>query len=571
MTFQGDPFRTLGVVPGASLNEIKSAYRRLVKQFHPDAAGERALSRFLSIQAAYEQLVDGEGRLRARAPGGTPSGTAGWQSDARSRASREAWRARRASWGGAGGPSSGDPRQRPGGSTPGSSGRSAGTGSAPGRGERQAGGDRSGRERRRDRSGGTRGPRKATPGSTTYDEAHEGSRDPEWEGATWYGASSGTYWTINPREYADPRKHGPEYQARARRAGAAEPGGAAGSTGADRDGPAGPRGAAWPGGATGAGAEASSRPPSGAPTGPGAGAPGRSPRTSPGSPPASGTGATPEQPPETESTEAEARWRWSGEARSSTTGDPRDWAATGWSYRSGEAPAGAAGPASSPGGARPGSPPGGAGAGPRRAETGSPPWSGHAAAGPSRGRGAARSDRERSAAHERPAQPPPSLPDLEAVARRAAPDRLLAAASGRDLRTRFVIALLAWPPAGFAVATLVAGLLGCGDLAPVCPAPLSLVPLLVQPLVLAGLMAVPLLAAASAFASLVALGVAVVLAVLLSIAGGTYEPRASGLVLGVGVAVAYAVALVFGLVLARRGPAAAARRSDGAPGDPGGE
>ena len=29
---------------------------------------------------------------------------------------------------------------------------------------------------------------------------------------------SGTYWTINPREYADPRKHGPEYLARARRA-----------------------------------------------------------------------------------------------------------------------------------------------------------------------------------------------------------------------------------------------------------------------------------------------------------------------------------------------------------------
>jgi hypothetical protein len=30
--------------------------------------------------------------------------------------------------------------------------------------------------------------------------------------------TTGTYWTINPREYADPRKHGPEYQERARRA-----------------------------------------------------------------------------------------------------------------------------------------------------------------------------------------------------------------------------------------------------------------------------------------------------------------------------------------------------------------
>ena len=64
MTFQGDPYRTLGIAPGASLNEIRSAYRRLAKQYHPDAAGERALPRFLAIQAAYERLVDGEGRLR---------------------------------------------------------------------------------------------------------------------------------------------------------------------------------------------------------------------------------------------------------------------------------------------------------------------------------------------------------------------------------------------------------------------------------------------------------------------------------------------------------------------------
>ena len=39
---------------------------------------------------------------------------------------------------------------------------------------------------------------------------------PTGAGASWYGTTSGTYWTINPKEYADPRKHGPEYQARAR-------------------------------------------------------------------------------------------------------------------------------------------------------------------------------------------------------------------------------------------------------------------------------------------------------------------------------------------------------------------
>ena len=41
--------------------------------------------------------------------------------------------------------------------------------------------------------------------------------EPEWEGASWYGGSSGTYWTLNPKEFADPRKHGPEYLARGRR------------------------------------------------------------------------------------------------------------------------------------------------------------------------------------------------------------------------------------------------------------------------------------------------------------------------------------------------------------------
>jgi hypothetical protein len=69
-------------------------------------------------------------------------------------------------------------------------------------------------------------------GSTSYDEARD-ANDPTWSGASWYGPSSGEYWIINPREYADPRRHGPEYQSRARRPLPGEAvGGAAGVTAA---------------------------------------------------------------------------------------------------------------------------------------------------------------------------------------------------------------------------------------------------------------------------------------------------------------------------------------------------
>jgi hypothetical protein len=65
-----DPYRTLGLEPGASSEELHDAYRRLVKQHHPDRNGGSAEStrRFQEIQAAYEQI----GRLRAERPGPMP-------------------------------------------------------------------------------------------------------------------------------------------------------------------------------------------------------------------------------------------------------------------------------------------------------------------------------------------------------------------------------------------------------------------------------------------------------------------------------------------------------------------
>ncbi len=220
MTPQPDPYRTLGLAPGASVNEIRSAYRRLAKQYHPDAAGDRTLPRFLAIQAAYERLVDGEGLLRTRA---SPSAGEPWRADpARARASRDAWRARRSSPPGGAGPAAAGTSSREGETAGAAEGSRPGGGGA---GASQPGADTSGRRAggagsaSRGRGGAVpRGVRKARPGSTSYDEAAAAPLDPDWDGGAWYGPSSGTFWTLNPREYADPRKHGPEYQARARRA-----------------------------------------------------------------------------------------------------------------------------------------------------------------------------------------------------------------------------------------------------------------------------------------------------------------------------------------------------------------
>ncbi|HLY15561.1 MAG TPA: J domain-containing protein, partial [Candidatus Limnocylindrales bacterium] len=218
MTPAGDPYRTLGLDPGATPTEIKRAYRRLAKAYHPDSAGERALPRFLAIQAAYERLMAGQGGTRAPGAAGPARRSTGqaspeppptsrpWSADAeRARATRDAFRKRSTRTGprpGSAGPAAGGTGS---GSTAGSTAGSGGpAGGSP------SGGPRPGRASRRGRP-------KATIGSTSYDGAEGEPFEPGWSGAGWYGAASGTYWTINPKEFADPRKHGPEYLARARR------------------------------------------------------------------------------------------------------------------------------------------------------------------------------------------------------------------------------------------------------------------------------------------------------------------------------------------------------------------
>ncbi|XP_068636713.1 uncharacterized protein [Aristolochia californica] len=69
-TSEKSPFETLELGRDADDEQIKSAYRRLAKYYHPDVydgrgtleEGETAEARFIKIQAAYELLIDEEKR-----------------------------------------------------------------------------------------------------------------------------------------------------------------------------------------------------------------------------------------------------------------------------------------------------------------------------------------------------------------------------------------------------------------------------------------------------------------------------------------------------------------------------
>lgn len=57
-----NPYEILGVDPSASDEEIKKAYRRLSRKYHPDANinnpnKDQAEAKFKEIQAAYTQIM----------------------------------------------------------------------------------------------------------------------------------------------------------------------------------------------------------------------------------------------------------------------------------------------------------------------------------------------------------------------------------------------------------------------------------------------------------------------------------------------------------------------------------
>src|SRR5579871_507299 len=61
-----DPYQTLGVTRGASEKDVKSAYRKLAKELHPDRNKDnpKASERFSEVTRAYDLLSDKDKRAR---------------------------------------------------------------------------------------------------------------------------------------------------------------------------------------------------------------------------------------------------------------------------------------------------------------------------------------------------------------------------------------------------------------------------------------------------------------------------------------------------------------------------
>ena len=73
-----DPYKVLGLGSDASDEDVKRAYRRLAKKYHPDLnpGDQEAARRMQEVNAAYEQIKNPE-KFRGQNPGGGSYGSSG--------------------------------------------------------------------------------------------------------------------------------------------------------------------------------------------------------------------------------------------------------------------------------------------------------------------------------------------------------------------------------------------------------------------------------------------------------------------------------------------------------------
>ncbi len=99
MSTKRDYYDVLGVARSASADEIRSAYRKLARQYHPDVNKETdAEANFKEINEAYEVLSNGEKRAAYDRFGhaGTQGGFGGFGGGFGDFGSSSAWVGRRA-------------------------------------------------------------------------------------------------------------------------------------------------------------------------------------------------------------------------------------------------------------------------------------------------------------------------------------------------------------------------------------------------------------------------------------------------------------------------------------------
>ena len=79
-----DPYKVLGLSPGAIDEEVKAAYRKLAKKYHPDLnpGNQRAADRMNEINAAYDQIKNPQAQQEPHSSGYGGGGGAGAYGDA---------------------------------------------------------------------------------------------------------------------------------------------------------------------------------------------------------------------------------------------------------------------------------------------------------------------------------------------------------------------------------------------------------------------------------------------------------------------------------------------------------
>ena len=81
-----DPYEVLGLSRGASKDEVKSAYRKLAKKYHPDMNENNPLQdlaeeKFKEVQWAYDEIINGTASGSSYSSGSGYSSSSGYSGD----------------------------------------------------------------------------------------------------------------------------------------------------------------------------------------------------------------------------------------------------------------------------------------------------------------------------------------------------------------------------------------------------------------------------------------------------------------------------------------------------------